>query len=151
MQKINNTAVDFIESNIQPEYITAVQKGIENFIKQELAPSKTNNNNTDKLASLEQKLIDDYYKYNYMNHPTELLDRYIELCAKDGEIAQAKTEERKKALNLEKNIKKDYLQTVLALASIIEMQELLMDAADMGNPALATYKFKTSPPDFLMK
>lgn len=142
LQKINNTASDFIENNIQPEYITAVQKGIENFIKKELAPSKTNNDNADKLARLEQKLIDEYTRYNYMNHPTELLDRYIELCAKDGEIAQAKTEERKKELNLEKNIKKDYLQTALALASIIEMQELLMDAADMGNPALATYKFK---------
>ena len=142
LQKINHTITNFISTKIKPEYTNAVQEGIKDFIGAELASSQNGHHNTGKLENLEQKLINDYNRYNYMNHPEELLDRYVELCAKDGPLARAKTKDEKQTLTIEKQIKKDYLQTALSLASIIEMQELLMDAADLGNPALATYKFK---------
>lgn len=148
-EKLENIINKFIETSVEPMYSQAVGIGIKEYIQSELRESKKVPFSEEKLLELREKLVSDYKKYNYMSHPIEILDRYVELCAKDGEMASAKTNKEKLRLTQEKDTNESYLATALAIASIVEMQEILMDASKLGNPAMAVSKFKNYDSDLI--
>lgn len=148
-EKLENIINKFIETSIEPQYSLAVGTVIKEYIVSELRESKKIPFSEEKLWDLHEKLVADYKKYNYMNHPDEILDRYVELCAKDGEIANAKNDKERAKLTQEKELNESYLATALAIASIVEMQEILMDASKLGNPAIAVSKFKNYDSDMI--
>jgi len=145
--KIEDTINHFIEKQIKPDYSRATAKILENYTKREILAKNTPSQfSVDRWAVFKDNLIENYKRYHYWNYPIELLDRYTELCAKDGEIAKAAEAKDKKLtefLELERNFARNSLKAAIDYAELIEMQEILMDSAkELGNPALVTKKFK---------
>ena len=145
--KLGKIASGFIDKNIKPEYASLVSVSLKEYIETKLKAVHKTSASPNKIDLLTQKIKNDFIKYNYMNNTNELLDRYLELCAKDGPIAQAKNQREKLKLENEKEVKKGYLKSALSLASLVEMQEILMDAKGIGNPALITKKLKNYDSD----
>lgn len=148
-EKLEDIINKYIETSVEPMYSQAIAVAIKEYIQSELKEFKQISSNEEKLWELREKLISDYDRYNYMKHPEEILERYVELSAKDGEIANAKTNKERIKLTEEKNVNESYLATALAIASIVEMQEILMDASKIGNPAIAVSKFKNYDSDLI--
>ena len=142
LEKIYN---NFIEKNVRPEYKHSTATLLSEYTKKQLDLNSitTKEFNIDKWVDFRAKIADDLNRYHYLRYPEELLDRYTELCAKDSEITKAKTPQEKILLETELQFAKTTLKEALAYASLIEMQEILVESAsELGNPALATKKFK---------
>lgn len=150
-KKIEKIYNDFIEKNVRPEYMHSTATLLSEHTKKLFNLNAVNKKefDIDRWVDFREKITKDLDKYHYLRYPEELLDRYTELCAKDGEIAKAKSDKEKLLLETERNFAKATLEETLALASLIEMQEILINsAAELGNPALATKKFKNYDTEF---
>ena len=144
---LQETMNKFIEKHIEPEHDRSVAKILENYSKREiLLKNKPSTFNVDRWVEFKDNLNQNYQKYHYWKNPVDLLDRYTELCAKDGELAKAaesKDARRTELLEHERNFARNSLKAALDYAELVEMQEILMDSAsNLGNPALVVKKFK---------
>ncbi len=133
---------DYSQKYIDPLYSQAFETTLKEYISHSFKQSKKAPYNDEKEDMLFERFRSDYLKYHVLNNPKDILDRFVALCAKDGEIACAKDEDQKRRLNFEKQVCKDYLDTALCLASRAEIQDLLMRAAELGNTAMVFSKFK---------
>lgn len=153
-QKLEDIINKFIEKRIQPEYQRSVSTILPKYAKQELLGiGKGKEFSLEKWVDFKYALTQDFKKYHYWRHPQELLDRYTELCAKDGDIAkaaEAKDDIAVERLETERRFARKGLKDALSFAELIEMQEILINSAsELGNPALATKKFKNYDTDFI--
>lgn len=141
-QKFKKTILKFLAAKIKPDYRDAVAQKIKEFVDLGFKKSDTDRKSEDKAALAHQKFIADYRRYHLLNSPEEILDRYLELTAKDSPVKREKNENVKTRLEAEQNQLESYLNLALSISSLVDIQENLMSAAQLGNPALVTSKFK---------
>lgn len=150
--KIEKICNEFIEKNVRPEYMRSVATLLTEYTKKQFTAENINKKefDIDKWIDFKIKITEDLNKYHYLRYPEELLDRFTELCAKDSEITKAKNIKEKNLLETERDFAKSTLKNALAYSSLIEMQEILVDSAnELGNPALATKKFKNYDTEYV--
>ena len=134
INKINDYAEKYIENFIQPEKQEYIRANMTSWINKELVGKKENNREIirEKLNIAENKFQEDFHKYHILNNATTILDEYLLLSAKDApEDKDGK-----------KDIYKNYLENALNLAKFIEVQDILMEAVETGNPAQVKDYFK---------
>ena len=134
MNDINDFADGYVENYIKPEKQDYVKANINDWMNKEL-DNKTSENKaalTVKLDKAQTQFREDFQKYNVLNNVTDMLDEYLMLSAKDA----PKDEFNKKA------IYKNYLENTLNLAKFVEVQDILMQAENTGNPAQVRDYFK---------
>lgn len=142
-EDIKTISQDFLEKYIKPEYRTTTAQKIRDYAKSQLKikdrQSEFNNLKNDYWY---EKLLKDAKRYHILNFPDEVLERFLVLTSKCANLNN-NTPERERAL-LEDELKRArvYLETGLSFSSVIAMQELLMEATDIGNPAIVSGRFK---------
>ncbi len=149
MNALNNVVSNFVNDCIKENYQDAVSMSVSDFIEESLSSSNGDSRLKQTGEYWEDKLRKDAEKYHILKYPVDILERFLTLAAKDGKIAQADTPEEKNKYNTELKRAKDYLDIAMALASVVDMQELLMDAVSIGNPALVAEKFKNHDTDLV--
>ena len=132
----------FAENYIKPDYQRTVIAGACEIIKEEMKKQNGSGFKSVREAELEEKFKKDANKYHILNYPEEILDRFLKLCAKDSVKNTTTKQPEFEQANSELLSTKEYLEIALSLASIVDMQELLMEAVSLGNPALVSEKFK---------
>jgi len=142
---------EFVKKNIRNDYAHSASVILSEYSKKKISGSeKQKEFSIDRWAEFRDKIMQDLKKFHYLRYPEELLDRFSELCAKDGELANAKNEKQKILLETERNFARSSLKDALDLSSLVEMQEILMNSvSELGNPALAAKKFKNFDSEFL--
>lgn len=140
--KLDSNVDGFLNRYIRPDAQNAIKTKIREYIEKELTTSKKAQFNNEKAFELNENFKKLYKEHHILNHPTEILDRFVELSAKGGEIENAPNDFVKYRLKTERDVAKSYLDTSLTLASLVEIQSLLKEAEDLGNPSLVASKFK---------
>ena len=138
LKKIDKSTNIFINGNIKPEYQQSIQESVKNTIKYSV--KYTNKYNEEKAVEAQDKFFNDYKKYHMLNYPVELLNEYLLLSAKDGELNSKDTKVVSNAKR-EFNLKESSLISAMEVASLVEMQDILMDAISTGNAATVAEKF----------
>lgn len=141
-EKLNFSVEKFITDYINPEAQEALRIKIAEYVQKELTTSKKAEFNSDRADELYRIFEEKYKKYHLVNYPMEILDRFAELSAKDSEIETAPTPIVKNRLITEREMNKNYLDTTLSIAALIDIQEQLMEAENLGNASFAASKFK---------
>ena len=148
-QNFSQKISSFVEKNIKQDYKQAVYTNISEYIKHSLSTPSSNNIQKANAEYWEEKLRTDAEKYHILKYPSEILERFLVLAAKDSKPAENATEQEKNEHNHELARARDYLDIAMNLASVVDMQELLMEAVSIGNPSLVSEKFKNYDTDLV--
>jgi len=82
-----------------------------------------------------------YEKYHSLNNPQEFLNRYLLLSAKDSPAKDTNKNLRSQVAETELKAKASALQSALEHATLMDVQEALMESVDTGNEAMVAKKF----------
>lgn len=111
----------YIDKFIKPEGRETIKSTLNDWYQKELLGGHTRMVSEDEIYKARAKFEADFRKHHVTSHPTEILDNFILLSAKDAE--------KKK----EQNNYKQYLEIELNLAKFISIQDALMEAVSAGN------------------
>lgn len=128
----------FVKGNIKPEYQQAIVASVNDTVK--FAMKNSNKYNEENAAVAQDKFLNDYKKYHMLNYPLELLDEYLLLSAKDGPLNSSNKSAVTKA-ETEFDLKRASLESAMEVASLVDMQDTLMEAISTGNAAAVAEKF----------
>ena len=142
IDELENLINDYVEKHIPSQSKELVERFVKEYVKDYFLESPKISYSDEKADELHTKFEENYRKYHILNNPQEILDRYLELSAKDSEIVNTKDKIKKQSLIREKDLMKEYLKTALTYSSFVDIKSLLMEAEDLGNPGLVVSKFK---------
>lgn len=128
----------FVKGNIKPEYQQAIVASVNDTVK--FAMKNSNKYNEENAAVAQDKFLNDYKKYHMLNYPLELLNDYLFLSAKDGPLNSSNKSAVTKA-ETEFDLKRASLESAMEVASLVDMQDTLMEAISTGNAAAVAEKF----------
>lgn len=131
IEKINRQTDKYISEFIIPEKQDYIRANIDDWMSKELVGTKSDNShNEEKTDIAVEKFKNDFKRCHLTSNPMEILDNFLLLSAADAQTSR------------EKNVYKQYLDNELNLAKFVEIQDLLMEAVDNGNPAEVKKYFK---------
>ena len=131
LEIINDSTLKFVSGNIKPEHQEHAYSMLTGFV--DSAMNSTNNvYNPDKAYEASNKFFEDFEAHNVLSNPQELLNDYLLLNAKDSPINSKNPEEASKNSQILAG-KEATLNSAFQIASLIEMQECLMEAVGSGN------------------
>lgn len=130
LKKANQLAETYVNKFIKPEYRNQASRLLTAYIKTESGKTKDNYYDPAMSVAAKLKFEEDFKKYNYGKYPLEAFKSYLNAHAKDSKIADYKT-----------NFK-NIIQNHLNFATMIDIQELLMEAVEKGNAAEVKQHFK---------
>ena len=113
----------YLDKYVKPEAKDTLRANLNDWYQKELAGGKKKTVSEDEIIAAKEKFDADFRKHHVTSHPTEILDNFLLLSAKDA------------ADKREKNNYKQYLEIELNLAKFISIQDSLMEAVSEGNAA----------------
>lgn len=128
--KANKLAENYISQYIKPEYRNQAAKLLKNYITRESGIAKTNSYDANRSQAAKEKFVTSFKKYHYTKYPLETFDSYLKTLAKDSTTSEYK------------NNFKALFENHLNFSTLIEMQDLLMEAVATGNAAEVKNHFK---------
>lgn len=123
LNKLNSMSNKYIDKYIAPEAQNGLRANINDWFRKELVGGKKQSVKAEDVYAAKQQYIQDFKKHYITSHPSEVLEDFLLLSAKDAEQSDVQTAYA------------TYLKTELDLAKYVAIQDSLMQAVKMGNAA----------------
>lgn len=123
LDKVDKYTDKFVEKYIDENKKQSVKGAFNEFINKEVVGGKRQTIGEDVADETIEKFGEDFEKYHYSKHPTEILKNFLLASASDS------TDEKLR------NCCKRHLENELELSKFIDIQDSLMSAVNSGNAA----------------
>lgn len=120
---LNELSDKYIDKFIKPEGKDTIKSTLNDWYQKELLGGHKRMVSEEEIENARVKFETDFKKHHLTSHPTEILDNFLLLSAKDAETKK------------EQSNYKQYLGIELNLAKFIAIQDALMEAVSEGNAA----------------
>lgn len=123
IQNLHKISDKYLGKYVEPDAIPVLRANFNDLYRKELLGEKKPPVTEEQLEDARNKFEDDFRKHHITSHPSEVLDNFLLLTAKD-----ATPQKQRKTY-------KSYLETELNLAKFISIQDSLIEAVQSGNAA----------------
>ena len=140
LKNIEARTEKFVKGNVKQEYHQAIITHVKELALNTATDGKTKYNQ-DKSIELQYNLAKDIKKYHILNNPSEMFEKYLLLNAKDSNI-HSNDKLVAHSAKVELDAVSEALTGVLLNSTVLDVQNILIDAVDTGSPGAILEKFK---------
>ena len=121
LNSLHEKSDKYLDKYVKPEAKDNLRASFNDFYRKEIVGGKKRNVSVSDVETARDKFLSDFKKHHITSHPSDVIDQFLLLSAKDAEDTP------------QQKIYKKYLETELNLAKYISIQDSLMEAVHEGD------------------